>query len=112
MADAAATPKSRKRVLIGIVTSDKMMKTRRVEVQRREQHPKYGKFVKKRTVCYMHDENNDSHLGDTVEIIESRPLSKTKRWDLVRIITKAPSRTLSNLEGAVAGSETTTPKQG
>jgi small subunit ribosomal protein S17 len=97
----------RKRVLIGIVTSDKTAKTRRVEVQRREQHPKYGKFIKKRTVCYVHDENNESHLGDTIEIIESRPLSKTKRWRLVRIVTKAPSRTLSNLEGAVAGSEPT-----
>jgi small subunit ribosomal protein S17 len=54
-------------------------------------------------VCYAHDEANESHLGDLVEIRESRPLSKTKRWVLVRVVTKAPSRTLSNLEGAVAG---------
>ncbi len=99
-----AQPKSGKRVLQGIVTRDKSAKTRRVEVQRLVRHPKYGKFIKQRTICYVHDEKNDSHLGDTVEIIESRPLSKTKRWDLVKIVTKAPSRTLSNLEGAVAGS--------
>lgn len=94
-----------RRVLEGVVTSDKMAKTRRVEVQRLVRHPKYGKFVKRRTICYAHDERNESHLGDTVEIIESRPLSKTKRWELVSIVKKAPSRTLSNLEGAVAGSE-------
>jgi small subunit ribosomal protein S17 len=112
MADADTTAPGkgtgRKRVMTGIVTSDKTAKTRRVEVQRREQHAKYGKFVKKRTVCYAHDENNESHLGDTVEIEESRPLSKLKRWRLVRVVTKAPSRTLSNLEGAVAGSDAAT----
>src|SRR3954463_5629702 len=94
-----------RRLLEGVVTRDKMTKTRRVEVERLVRHPKYGKFVKRRTVCYVHDERNESHLGDTVEIIESRPLSKTKRWELVKIVKKAPSRTLSNLEGAVAGSE-------
>jgi small subunit ribosomal protein S17 len=93
-----------RRVLLGIVTRDKMAKTRRVEVERLVRHPKYGKFVKRRTVCYVHDEKNESHLGDTVEIMESRPLSKMKRWTLVQIVKKAPSRTLSNLEGAVAGS--------
>ncbi len=82
-----------------------MAKTRRVEVERLVRHPKYGKFVKRRTVCYVHDETNDSHLGDTVEIVESRPLSKTKRWNLVKVVKQAPSRTLSNLEGAVAGSD-------
>jgi len=92
------------RTLTGVVTRDKMNKSRRVELSRRVQHPKYGKFMKKRTVCYVHDEANESHLGDTVEIVESRPLSKTKRWNLVRIVTKAPSRTLAGLEGAVAGS--------
>src|SRR6266567_253255 len=108
-APAGAPAKSEKttgrRVLEGIVTRDKMSKTRRVEVERLVRHPKYGKFVKRRTVCYAHDEKNESHLGDTVEIVESRPLSKTKRWELVKIVKKAPSRTLSNLEGAVAGSD-------
>jgi small subunit ribosomal protein S17 len=104
---ASSTPAktTARRILLGIVTRDKTSKTRRVEVERLVRHPKYGKFVKRRTVCYVHDENNDSHLGDTVEIVESRPLSKMKRWQLVRIVTKAPSRTLSNLEGAVAGSD-------
>ena len=103
--DPAATDASHGRIVAGIVTRDKMDKTRRVEIQRVVRHPKYGKFVKRRTVCYMHDETNQSKLGDTVEIQESRPLSKLKRWTLLRIVTKAPSRTVANLEGAVAGSE-------
>lgn len=107
MADATASPAPAKttgrRILLGIVTRDKMTKTRRVEVERLVRHPKYGKYIKQRTICYVHDEKNESHLGDTVEIEESRPLSKTKRWALLRIVTKAPSRTLSNLEGAVPG---------
>jgi small subunit ribosomal protein S17 len=110
MADTTTTPaKGEKttgaRVLQGIVTRDKMAKTRRVEVERLVRHAKYGKFVRRRTVCYAHDEKNESHLGDTVEIVESRPLSKLKRWELVKVVVKAPSRTLSNLEGAVAGAD-------
>ena len=93
------------RLVTGVVTSDKTAKTRRVEIQRVVRHPKYGKFIKQRTVCYAHDEANESNLGDTVEIRESRPLSKTKRWSLVRVVTKAPGRTVANLEGAVAGNE-------
>src|SRR5215470_1119040 len=103
-APAEKTKTTGRRVLEGIVTRDKMAKTRRVEVERLVRHPKYGKFVKRRTVCYVHDEKNESHLGDTVEIIESRPLSKTKRWELIRIVVKAPSRAVAALEGAVAGS--------
>src|SRR6476469_7112542 len=110
MADTPAPAKTAakttgRRVLEGIVTRDKMAKTRRVEVERLVRHAKYGKFVKRRTVCYAHDEKSESHLGDTVEIIESRPLSKLKRWELVRVVKKAPSRTLSHLEGAVAGAD-------
>jgi small subunit ribosomal protein S17 len=74
---------------IGTVTRDKTLKTRRVEVPRLFRHPKYGKTMRTKTVCYVHDENNESHIGDLVEIIESRPLSKTKRWSLVRIVTKS-----------------------
>src|SRR5438067_12631175 len=102
-APVADTKTTGPRHLQGIVTRDKSAKTRRVEVERLVRHPKYGKYVKQRTISYVHDEKNESHLGDTVEIIESRPLSRTKRWEVVRIVTKAPSRTLSNLEGAVAG---------
>ena len=72
----------------GVVTSDKMDKTRRVEIPRLVKDPKYGKFIRQKTVCFVHDENNDSELGDTVEIVESRPRSKKKRWELVRVISK------------------------
>ena len=72
--------------LIGTVTSDKNAKTRRVEVKRLFQHPKFGKIVRGRTVCHVHDEENQSRTGDRVEIIESRPHSKTKRWELLRVV--------------------------
>ena len=78
-----------RRVEIGVVTGDKAAKTRRVEIGRLEKDPKYGKYLRRRTVCYVHDENNESHRGDTVEIVESRPLSKLKRWKLVRVVTKS-----------------------
>jgi small subunit ribosomal protein S17 len=74
---------------IGTVTRDKTLKTRRVEVPRLYRHPKYGKTLRSKTICYVHDENNESHVGDLVEIIESRPLSKTKRWRLVRVVQKS-----------------------
>ena len=77
-----------KKVSIGIVTSDSNSKTRRVEIPRLVQHPKYGKYIRQKTVCYVHDENDESHLGDTVEIIEGRRRSKTKRWELVRVVEK------------------------
>jgi small subunit ribosomal protein S17 len=75
-----------KRVSVGVVTSDKMNKTRRVEIPRLVRHAKYGKIIRQRTVCYVHDEQNSSKVGDEVEIMESRPLSKTKRWELVKIV--------------------------
>jgi small subunit ribosomal protein S17 len=75
--------------LTGIVSSDKMDKSLRVEVQRRYRHPRYGKIVRGRTVCHVHDEGNVAREGDLVEIVESRPRSKTKRWDLVRVVTSA-----------------------
>jgi small subunit ribosomal protein S17 len=78
-----------RRTLIGIVTRDKTAKTRRVEVARQYAHPKYGKIVHDRTVCHVHDENNDSRAGDQVEIVESRPHSKLKRWELVRVVRAA-----------------------
>lgn len=71
---------------IGVVKSDKMDKTRRVEIERLVPHPKYGKFLKRRTVCHMHDEKNETRVGDMVEMMETRPLSKTKRWRLVRVV--------------------------
>ncbi len=77
-----------KNVSIGVVTSDRMAKTRRVEIARLVKHPKYGKILRRKTVCHVHDEVEVSHVGDTVEIRESRPRSKTKRWELVRVVTK------------------------
>jgi small subunit ribosomal protein S17 len=72
-----------------VVTRDKTAKTRRVEIPRLVRHPKYGKILRRKTICYVHDENNESHLGDTVEIVESRPRSKLKRYELVRIVSKS-----------------------
>jgi small subunit ribosomal protein S17 len=77
-----------KKLAVGIVTSDKMAKTRRVEIPRLVRHPKYGKYLRRRTICYVHDEAGEAHTGDTVEIEECRPLSHLKRWKLVRIVTK------------------------
>jgi small subunit ribosomal protein S17 len=74
---------------IGVVTSDKMDKTITVSIERRVKHPIYGKFVKKTTKFHAHDEKNEGGVGDTVKIMETRPLSKTKRWRLVEIIEKA-----------------------
>ncbi len=89
-----AQPAQRKqrRTVVGVVTSDKMNKTRRVEIPRLVKHPRYGKYIKRRTICHVHDEQNESHMGDQVEIMETRPLSKTKHWRLVRIVTKAPTQ--------------------
>lgn len=73
----------------GVVSSDKMEKTITVAVQRKVKHPIYGKFVKKTTKFHAHDEKNEAKPGDIVRIMETRPLSKTKRWRLVEIIEKA-----------------------
>ena len=75
-----------KRTEVGVVISDKMQKTRRVEIPRQIRHPKYGKIIRRRTICYVHDEQNQAKVGDKVEIVESRPRSKTKRWELLRIV--------------------------
>src|SRR6056297_1126973 len=89
-----------KRVVTGIVTSDKMSKTRRVEIARLVKHPKYKKYIRRRTVCHVHDENNDSGVGDKVEIIESEPLSKLKRWRLVRVLEKSTAVDVAALRAA------------
>lgn len=74
---------------IGLVVGDKMQKSITVAVSRKVKHPIYGKFVSKTTKLTAHDENNDSHVGDTVRIMETRPLSKNKRWRLVEVIERA-----------------------
>lgn len=75
-----------RKTLVGTVVSDRNAKTRRVDVSRVYQHTKYKKIVRGRTVCYVHDETNQSKVGDTVEIAECRPRSATKRWELVRVV--------------------------
>ena len=84
--------RGRRRTAVGVVTSDKMNKTRRVELPFLVKHPRYGKYIKRRTICYVHDEKNESRVGDKVEIMEARPLSKLKCWRLVRVVTKAPTQ--------------------
>ncbi len=74
---------------IGIVTSDKMDKSITVMVERKKKHPMYGKFIKLTNKFHAHDENNDCNAGDTVRIMETRPMSKTKKWRLVEIIERA-----------------------
>ncbi|MCC5823261.1 MAG: 30S ribosomal protein S17 [Phycisphaerales bacterium] len=73
---------------IGVVQTDARDKTRKVVIEYRAKHPKYGKFISKRTVLHCHDENNESHNGDIVEIVQCRPISKTKSWKINRIVEK------------------------
>ena len=89
-----------KREAIGQVKSDKMDKTRVVEIPRLVRHPKYGKYIRQRTTCYVHDENNESGVGDKVKIIESRPLSKKKRWALVEVVEKSREVDVAALRAA------------
>ena len=91
-----------RRILVGVVTSDKASKTRRVEIERLVRHPRYSKIIRKKTVCHAHDENNVSRVGDRVEIEESRPLSKLKRWNLVKVVEKN-----KQVEASVLGDEAT-----
>ena len=91
-----------KRVVIGVVTRDKAAQTRRVEIPRLVRHATYGKTMRRRTICYAHDEANVSKIGDTVEIEESAPLSKLKRWVLKRVVSQA-----KQADVAIAGDEET-----
>ena len=86
-----------KKISTGIVTGDKTSKTRRVEIPRLARHPKYGKYTQQKTICYVHDEENVSQQGDKVEIIECPPKSKTKRWQLVRVVQKNKTVNLAAL---------------
>jgi small subunit ribosomal protein S17 len=80
------------RTVEGVVASDKGNKTIKVVVNYQTRHPKYGKYLKRRTVLHAHDEQNQAHEGDTVELAECRPISKTKHHRLVRIVRAAPER--------------------
>ncbi len=87
--EGATEQRGNRRVLRGLVASDKMDKTIVVEVTNIKQHPLYGRTMKRSKRYKAHDENNECGIGDSVEIMETRPLSKEKRWRLVRIVEKA-----------------------
>jgi len=103
MTTATAKPTIEKRKprnrVIGMVTSDKVNKTRKVVFEYLARHAKYNKYVKRQTVLHVHDENNESREGDQVEVMVCRPISKSKTWRLVRIVTKGTQIDTSILEG-------------
>jgi small subunit ribosomal protein S17 len=88
-------PRAQLRTTRGVVASDKGDKTIKVVVAFQTRHPKYGKYLKRRTVLHAHDEKNEAKEGDTVEIAECRPLSKTKHHRLIRIVERAPERAVT-----------------
>lgn len=81
--------RGQRKVIVGVITSDKMDKSRVIAVERQVKHPFYKKYVKKTSKFMAHDEKNESHIGDTVKIMETRPLSSRKRWRLVEILERA-----------------------
>jgi len=90
MSTETSTPeRSLRKERVGIVTSDKMAKSVTVVVERRVMHPKYGKFVKRSSKFMAHDEKGEAHIGDTVRIMETRPVSKLKRWRVVEVVERA-----------------------
>lgn len=84
-----AEPQRRQRTRVGIVASDKMDKSVTVRVDRTVQHTTYKRYIRRSTKCMAHDETNDCRVGDTVEIVESRPLSSRKRWRVRRVLRRA-----------------------
>lgn len=85
----AKPERDRRKVRTGVVVSDKMDKTVLVRIDRKVRHPLYKKTVKRSSKLAAHDETNDAHVGDTVRVMETRPLSKTKRWRIVEIVERA-----------------------
>ena len=94
-----------KRVSVGVVTSDKMNKTLRVEIPRLVRHAKYGKILRRKTVCHVHDEHDESQPGDLVEIIECRPRSRLKRWELVRVVAKSTAVDVASLRSGARATQ-------
>ncbi len=87
--ETTAAERGRRKVRTGVVVSDAMDKTILVRIDRQVRHPLYGKTVRRSTKLAAHDETNDAHVGDTVRVVETRPLSKSKRWRLVEIVERA-----------------------
>jgi small subunit ribosomal protein S17 len=98
MSTATSTSKKAPATRVGIVESDKRNKTRKVVVPNLSTHPKYGKIIRKRTVLHVHDEANESVLGDLVEVAPCRPISKTKSWKLVRVVRKGAGLKFEGVE--------------
>jgi small subunit ribosomal protein S17 len=86
---ADETPRNKRRLVVGTVTSDKMDKTIKVTVQREMKHPIYEKRIRRSSIYTAHDENNEAHVGDRVEIMETRKLSKSKCWRLTKVVARA-----------------------
>jgi small subunit ribosomal protein S17 len=87
--ETTAAPRGRRKVRTGVVVSDAMDKTILVRIDRQVRHPLYDKTVRRSSKLAAHDETNDAHVGDTVRVVETRPLSKSKRWRLVEIVERA-----------------------
>ena len=96
-------PRTQLRTIIGIVSSAKTAKTLKVEVKYQTKHPKYGKYLKRTSVYHVHDEKGEAHEGDTVEIAECRPFSRTKHHRLLKVITKAPEKLTHDTGDAITG---------
>jgi len=99
MTDMTAEKRKLRTRQVGVVTSDKVSKTRKVVVEYLSRHTKYNKYVKRQTVLHVHDEKNESRVGDQVEVMSCRPISKSKTYRLVRIVTKGTQIDTSILEG-------------
>ena len=89
MTNVAATDRNARKARVGVVVSDKMQKTVVVSIERRVPHPVYGKMITRSTNLKAHDEQNEAKTGDTVRIMETRPMSKDKRWRVVEIVKRA-----------------------
>jgi small subunit ribosomal protein S17 len=88
-ASGAAADRGRRKVRVGVVVSDAMEKTVVVRIDRQVRHPLYGKTIRRSSKLAAHDEANDAHVGDTVRVTETRPVSKTKRWRVVEVVERA-----------------------
>jgi len=89
VSDEQTTERGRRKLRTGVVVSDKADKTVLVRIDRQVRHPKYDKTVRRSSKLAAHDEGNDAHIGDTVRVMETRPLSKTKRWRVVEVVERA-----------------------
>jgi small subunit ribosomal protein S17 len=89
VSEEQTTERGRRKLRTGVVVSDKADKTVLVRIDRQVRHPKYDKTVRRSSKIAAHDETNDAHLGDTVRVMETRPLSKTKRWRVVEVVERA-----------------------